>query len=196
MLNGRTCWRSSGSLVRHSRSRKVLRRTSFAALRASWLNIEMRLLRRGMSISEVEVVPLATDVETSDDELMVSLADGRRISVPLVWFPRLLDATVEERAEFRLIGGGEGIHWPQVDEDISVAGLLRGARSRAAVPRDRDMQGQRPPVTEYRRRERGDTWHWCSRCIMYPTENYFVRTAIPTSSLCNECTVKSKAAQC
>jgi len=67
-----------------------------------------------MTISEVEVVPLATDVETSDDELTVSLADGRRISVPLVWFPRLLNAAADERAEFRLIGQGEGIHWPRI----------------------------------------------------------------------------------
>ena len=80
-----------------------------------------------MSNSDVEGVPLATIVETSDDELTVSLADGRRISVPLVWFPRLLNATVEERADFRLIGGGEGIHWPRIDEDISVRGLLRAS---------------------------------------------------------------------
>ncbi|HYR28167.1 MAG TPA: DUF2442 domain-containing protein, partial [Thermoanaerobaculia bacterium] len=81
-----------------------------------------------MSISEVEAVPLATEVETSEDELIVSLSDGRRISAPLAWFPRLLNATEEERAEVRLIGSGEGIHWERIDEDISVAGLLRGSR--------------------------------------------------------------------
>lgn len=149
-----------------------------------------------MTISEVEVVPLATGVETSEDELTVSLADGRRVSVPLVWFPRLLDATAEERAEFRLIGGGEGIHWPRIDEDISVSGLLRGSRPRMAVPRDGRMQSERPFAGEFRKREHGDTWHWCSRCNTYPTENYFVRKTMPSEGLCNECTVKSKTDQC
>ena len=111
-----------------------------------------------MSISEVEVVPLANNVETSEDELTVSLADGRRISVPLVWFPRLLNATVEERAEFRLIGGGEGIHWPRIDEDISVIGLLRGSRARTAAPISGRTQDRRLQGTEFRKRERGDTW--------------------------------------
>jgi hypothetical protein len=139
-----------------------------------------------MSISEVETVPLATDVETSEDELTVSLADGRRISVPLVWFPRLLGATADERAEYRLIGGGEGIHWPRVDEDISVAGLLRGAP-------DARLRARRNAATEYRRREDGDTWHFSSLCSRYPTENYFVRASEPQEDLCNECTVRSKA---
>ena len=142
-----------------------------------------------MSISEVEVVPLATDVEISDDELTVSLADGRRISVPLVWFPRLLHATAEQRAEFRLIGDGVGIHWPAVDEDISVAGLLRGAPARIAA------RDQHSGSIEYRRHERDDQWHWCSRCSSYPTENYFVRTK-PSGELCSECSARSAAHQC
>ena len=138
-----------------------------------------------MSISEVEVVPLATDVETSEDELTVSLADGRRISVPLVWFPRLLDATADERAEYRLIGGGEGIHWPRVDEDINVLGLLRGApATRRRTPRS--------SIAEYRRREDGATWHWWPQCSSYPKGDYFVRTSEPRETLCNECAVKSK----
>ena len=149
-----------------------------------------------MSISEVEVVPLAIAVETSDDELTVSLADGRRISVPLVWFPRLLDATSDERAEFRLIGGGEGIHWPRMDEDISVAGLLRGAPTRPAFPRDARVSGQQSSRTEYRRLEHGDTWHWCSRCSEYPTENYFVRRSKPSGSLCDECTATAGEQGC
>lgn len=68
-------------------------------------------------------------VEVSDDELCVQLADGRRLAVPLVWFPRLLHATTAERAKFELLGGGIGIHWPEVDEDLSVEGLLRGIRA-------------------------------------------------------------------
>ena len=61
----------------------------------------------------------------SEGELSVLLADGRRISVPLVWFPRLLRA----RSNYQLLGEGQGIHWPDVDEDLSVAGLLRGTPS-------------------------------------------------------------------
>ena len=140
-----------------------------------------------MSISEVEVVPLALEVETSEDELTVSLADGRRISVPLVWFPRLLNATPGERAEYRLIGSGEGIHWPGVDEDISVAGLLRGSSARTS---------RRNASTEYRRPEHGATWHWCSSCSHYPAENYFVRTSRPRQDLCNECQGHARAGRC
>lgn len=142
-----------------------------------------------MSISEVEAVPLATVVETSDDELIVSLADGRKISVPLAWFPRLLNATPAERAEFRLLGGGEGIHWPSVDEDISIVGLLRGPGSPRPIP-----AGSAPDATEYRRAEQGSTWHWSLSCSTYPVENYFVRQSRPRSGeLCNECKAKSLA---
>ena len=72
---------------------------------------------------------LAQAVRVTEDELNVSLVDGRTISVPLAWFPRLLHATSEQRSRFELLGDGEGIHWPEVDEDISVAGLLRGNRA-------------------------------------------------------------------
>jgi hypothetical protein len=68
---------------------------------------------------------VAREVSLSDDELTVLFADGRRISVPLVWFPRLLHATPDQRLNFELLGDGEGIHWPDIDEDLSVAGLLR-----------------------------------------------------------------------
>ncbi len=66
------------------------------------------------------------EASITDDELTVLLADGRRICVPLVWFPRLLHATAHQRQHFELLGDGEGIHWPDIDEDLSVAGLLRG----------------------------------------------------------------------
>ena len=78
-----------------------------------------------MSTLAIEVEPLAVDVDCTDDMLKVVLADGREISVPLVWSPRLLQATPEQRKEWRLIGGGTGIHWEAVDEDISVESLLR-----------------------------------------------------------------------
>jgi hypothetical protein len=75
------------------------------------------------------MTPLAQEVRVTDDELIVRLVDGRTISVPLVWFPRLLHATSEQRGVFELIGEGDGIHWPELDEDLSVAGLLRGVRA-------------------------------------------------------------------
>ncbi len=71
----------------------------------------------------------AQAVTVSEDELTVALEDGRTISVPLAWFPRLLHATPAERANWRLIGDGEGIHWPELDEDIAVAHLLAGVPS-------------------------------------------------------------------
>ncbi len=67
-------------------------------------------------------------VVVTDCELIVTLDDGRSISVPIVWFPRLSRATPESREKWELIGDGEGIHWPILDEDISVAGLLAGNR--------------------------------------------------------------------
>jgi hypothetical protein len=72
---------------------------------------------------------LATHVEVSDDTLSVELADGRTIAAPLAWYPRLAQASPEERRSWRLLGGGRGIHWPAVDEDISVANLLAGQPS-------------------------------------------------------------------
>jgi len=78
-----------------------------------------------MSTLAIEVEPLAVDVNCSDTALRVALADGREISVPLAWSPRLLAATPEERMQWRLIGGGVGIHWETIDEDIPVESLLR-----------------------------------------------------------------------
>jgi len=72
---------------------------------------------------------LATDVRVGGTELVVILSDGRRLGVPLDWFPRLRDATPAQLARWELLGGGEGIHWPEIDEDISVAGLLAGTRA-------------------------------------------------------------------
>lgn len=82
-----------------------------------------------MSSSVVEVRPLAREVEVTTDELRVLLADGRRLSVPLAWFPRLKAASPEARQQWEVLGDGEGIHWPEADEDLSVAGLLAGTRS-------------------------------------------------------------------
>jgi hypothetical protein len=67
----------------------------------------------------------AVDVQTSDLALHIAVADGRELDAPLEWFPRLRAATPAQRQNWRLIGGGEGIHWPDLDEDIAVATLLR-----------------------------------------------------------------------
>lgn len=72
---------------------------------------------------------LARTVRVVDETLTVELADGRTIGVPIEWYPRLQHGTPRERAEWRLIAGGEGIHWPLLDEDISVEGLLAGRHS-------------------------------------------------------------------
>ena len=71
----------------------------------------------------------ALEVNVTDDTLTVDLADGRTLSVPLTWYPRLLHGTPEERRNWRLIGNGEGIHWRDLDEDISIEGLLLGKGS-------------------------------------------------------------------
>ncbi len=83
-----------------------------------------------MNILAVEIeIPHAVDVRVTEDTLSIDLSDGRTISVPLGWYPRLEHATSEERANWRLIGKGQGIHWTDIDEDISVEGLLAGKPS-------------------------------------------------------------------
>ena len=70
--------------------------------------------------------PIVQDVQVTDDEIIAHLADGRVISVPLAWSWRLSEATPAQRANWRLIGSGQGVHWPDVDEDLSAEGLLHG----------------------------------------------------------------------
>ncbi len=83
-----------------------------------------------MSISAAEIeIPRAEDVTVKDDTLTVDLSDGRTILVPLEWFPRLVHATPEERKNWKLIGRGQGIRWEDIDEDVSVEGLLAGRPS-------------------------------------------------------------------
>jgi hypothetical protein len=81
-----------------------------------------------ISVNEIEI-PSAEAVTVTEDTLSVDLSDGRTISVPIAWFPRLLYATPEERQNWRLIGKGHGIHWEDLDEDISIEGLLAGKPS-------------------------------------------------------------------
>lgn len=78
-------------------------------------------------------------VQCTEDSLVVDLVDGRTITVPLAWYPRLLAATPEQRTNWKIGGGGFGIHWPDVDEDLSTEGLLRGA----PAPARRDPEKRR-----------------------------------------------------
>lgn len=83
-----------------------------------------------MNTSATEMrTTVARTVSITEDSLVVDLDDGRTITVPLAWFPRLLNGSDDERKDFRLIGKGEGIHWPRLDEDISVEGLIIGKPS-------------------------------------------------------------------
>jgi len=105
------------------------------------------------------------EVEITDDNLIVGLMDGRTISVPLVWYPRLLSATPKQRRNWQLAGGGYGIHWPDIDEDLNTEGLLRGApaprpqrslgssslsRDRSGWPRFRRSRNKAAPLVVWR----------------------------------------------
>src|SRR6266478_4971694 len=87
-------------------------------------------LRVGMNSSAVEIQEVrARSAKLTSEALTVDLVDGRTIIVPLIWFPRLWHATPQERSHFEIFGYGTYIHWPDLDEDLTVAGLLRGQRS-------------------------------------------------------------------
>jgi hypothetical protein len=86
-----------------------------------------------MSTLAIKTDERVSNVSFDADRLIVDLMDGRTIAVPLAWYPRLLEATVDQRADWEIAGAGYGIHWPQIDEDLSVEGLLTGiATARAA----------------------------------------------------------------
>jgi len=80
-----------------------------------------------MTTLEPKAGERVTDVRVTDDAISVDLFDGRTITVPLAWYPRLLHAAPEQRANWRISGAGYGIHWPDIDEDLSTQGLLHGA---------------------------------------------------------------------
>ena len=97
-----------------------------------------------MNISANELPqPLAVDVTVSADTLTVQLSDGRTIGVPVTWYPRLAHGTDTERQHWLLIGKGHGIHWPALDEDVSVDALLRGQRSNETTASLERWLGQR-----------------------------------------------------
>ena len=84
-----------------------------------------------MSISAPEFnLPRAVAAAFTGSELRLELSDGRTLSVPISWYPRLVHATAQERANWKFTGGGEGLHWPDIEEDISVEGLIAGRPSR------------------------------------------------------------------
>ena len=80
-----------------------------------------------MNISDIKPGESVKNVHFTEDSLSVDLMDGRTITVPIAWYPRLLHATPEQRKKWEICGGGYGIHWPDIDEDLSTEGLLRGA---------------------------------------------------------------------
>ena len=84
----------------------------------------------------INIDPRIQNVSVSEDEISAHLMDGRTISVPLAWSWRLSEATPEERSRFEIIGSGSGIHWPEIDEDISVEGMLHGVPARKPVKID------------------------------------------------------------
>lgn len=86
-----------------------------------------------MGILAVNADERVAGVSFDADRLVVDLMDGRTIAVPFAWYPRLLAATVSQRADWAVAGGGYGIHWPQIDEDLSVEGLLRGSPAARAA---------------------------------------------------------------
>lgn len=95
------------------------------------------------TLAPVKDVPV-TGVRTSSNTLEVDFGDGRSVSLPLAWYPRLAQATAKERNSWQLTGGGSGIHWPLLDEDLSAAGLLAGRRSQetpASLQRWRKLRG-------------------------------------------------------
>jgi len=87
----------------------------------------MTAARRGTGILVLAADQRVANVKVTKDKLSVDLRDGRTITVPLAWYPRLFNATVAQRKNWRVAGGGYGIHWPDIDEDLSTEGLLRGA---------------------------------------------------------------------
>ncbi|HET7842126.1 MAG TPA: DUF2442 domain-containing protein [Terriglobia bacterium] len=99
--------------------------------------------------------PRAQDVVVTDDSLVVELTDGRTVSTPLAWYPRLVHGTPAEREHWRLIGNGEGIHWPKLDEDLSVDGIIAGrpsGESAQSLRRWLDLRGKRGRLVARKRR--------------------------------------------
>jgi hypothetical protein len=100
---------------------------SYVALGILLTSITLSFWRHGMGTLALAADERVAGVEFDVDTLSVALMDGRTITVPLTWYPRLLNATPTQRQNWQIAGGGYGIHWPEIDEDLSTEGLLRGA---------------------------------------------------------------------
>ena len=94
----------------------------------------------------VSDTPRIIGIDVTDDSIVAQLADGRSISVPLVWSWRLSDATLEQRSNFEVIGNGLGVHWPDIDEDISATGMLYGIPARPRKASAQRKRRQQPPL--------------------------------------------------
>jgi hypothetical protein len=135
------------------------------------------------------ILALAADervagVEFTEDVLSVALMDGRVITVPLVWYPRLLDATETERANWQISGGGYGIHWPDIDEDLSTEGLLRGAPAPRNQLVNRKQSERKAPWHSIN----SDVYHNNSGCNTgHNIDPQHLRQGTGGKPLCNEC---------
>jgi hypothetical protein len=96
-------------------------------------------------LAELEISTLAHAVRFEGGRMIVTLTDGREISVPIAWYPRLAQATQEQLNRWRLIGDGEGIHWPDLDEDLPMTGILLGLKPPASLAPRADKQ-RRPSI--------------------------------------------------
>ena len=105
----------------------------------------------------VSAEPLVQDVRVTNDEIIARLTDGRVISVPLAWSWRLSEATPAQRANWRLIGAGQGVHWPDVDEDLSAEGLLRGVPAYRPSLAASQQKGHRKPTNKTSRTKSSST---------------------------------------
>jgi hypothetical protein len=101
--------------------------TNSGRFKKSLKKTEINFWRLGMGTLALGADERVTGVEVTEDTLIVALNDGRTISVPLAWYPRLANATAAQRGNWQVAGGGYGIHWPDIDEDLNTEGLLRGA---------------------------------------------------------------------
>src|SRR5208337_1263460 len=134
-LTATICRPNSGSASSNWQATLDFAPTNCARYNRWWRIRVTGFWRHGMSFSASSADERVLDVLFTDDTISVNLRDGRVITVPLVWYPRLLDATAPQRNNWKIAGGGYGIHWPDIDEDLSTEGLLRGAPApKTSVP--------------------------------------------------------------
>jgi hypothetical protein len=136
-----------------STSNEMIVRRSFGSTPFAWSEAATSAGKRSSMAETREAV--AVQIEVSDDTLTVELADGRTIAAPLAWYPRLAHGSTEERKSWRLLGGGRGIHWPALDEDISVANLLAGQPSAESRSSFKKWLASRSKPTRTRRKKAG-----------------------------------------